>query len=156
MLDSVSSSARAFLARAFIIAIVTLQACGAGSEQARELEVTVSPDTMRVIPQDGTVFIKYTLRTTAEIELLTRLGPEVQAELSPDAWTTLVVPGKADIQSGLRGIVLQQGYSAELGVNRQLQPGRYRLLMTYRPSQPSVTATGPSIDVVSNRFVVLP
>jgi len=137
------------------LAMTALTACHDGPEPSPELEIQVSPDTMRSDLEAGGVRIHYTMRSTAQVQL-GGIGPDVQAQLPPGSWTTLVDSTGLYIQDVL-GWTISPGYAADRVVYRELKPGRYRLRTTYTPSDPpGSTAPGAPIEALSNAFVVLP
>jgi len=149
-------SLRVNFASCFLIAAVALAGCSGGNEQQRELDIQVSPDTVRFDPEMQSVPILYTMRSTAAVELWDPLGPSIQTEFSTGSWTTLVESG-ADVQPCPCGFTISSGYSGQRIVARPLNPGRYRLRAAYRRSDPTnVTAAGASLEAFSNAFVVLP
>ena len=150
-------SRRVNLARNLLVAVVALAGCRDGTEQQRELEIQVSPDTLRFDPEVQGVRIGYSVRSSAAAELWDPLGPGIQAELSPGSWTTWPDPSEGYVQPCPCGLALLPGYSTQRVAIQPLSPGRYRLRATYRRSDPTaVTAPAPTLEAFSNDFVVMP
>ena len=146
----------ATFARYLIVAMVALGGCRADDALRRDLEIQVSPDLLRFDPQFEYVRISYTMRNAAEGEL-TLVATEVQAELTPESWTTLVNVNAGYIQDVL-GETLPRGYAGERAIFFQrLSPGRYRLRIRFRPSGgTAVTSPAPMLDAMSNTLTVVP
>ena len=144
---------------AMSLLIVTLgvasTSCSDSTGERQDLEIRVSPDTIRIDDSTGNVRVPYSMRNQAGIELLATSEPELQSETYPGSWSTLV--GKnVYIQSSL-GVPLHipPGAAIDRSEDYRLDPGRYRLRFTYgASSSKDVTAPVTSIEALSNAHTV--
>lgn len=151
--------------RTFRIAIAALIAvagtaqtgCHEAATPARGLELQVSPDIVRIDPGSGIVVIKYAVRNTADVDLVSTFRPDVQVEQVPGAWTTVIDSLGMYIQPSLGATLVPRGGTVEQATARYLGAGRFRLKALYWQNDPTgVTVPGSSHEAVSNVFTVAP
>ena len=150
----VRSSYRAVLGLLAAV-VLTLVACGDTTGPSKELQLTVSPDTVRIDAAAGTVHVRYTIRNSSNEDVLTVFRVTVQGELPGGMWTSIEDADPTQYIQDVLGMGIEPGDTQYGFSNPRIDPGRYRLRTTFeRPSAPGAPPA-PRHEVFSNVFVVL-
>lgn len=131
--------------------------CTDSTAPAGGVEVTVSPDTIR-LSASGDAMIWYVRRNSSSSQL--RLYGEridVQSEVAPGDWRIVADTPDPYVQFALRDAETPTGAGDVAGFwTVSVGPGRYRLRYGYKLARADGTPSGDHRTVDSNVFVVIP
>ncbi|MDB4884538.1 MAG: hypothetical protein JWL95_3304 [Gemmatimonadetes bacterium] len=148
-------AARTLLIGALVCCLAT--SCSDSTAPAGMVEVTVSPDTIR-LSASGDAMIWYVRRNPGSSQL--RLYGEridLQSEVAPGDWRLVGDTPDPYVQFALRDAETPTAAGDVAGLwTVSVSPGRYRLRYGYRFAQADGMASGDHRTVDSNVFVVIP
>jgi hypothetical protein len=133
-----------------------IASCSDATAPAGALTIVVSPDTLHL--EGGRTSITYMLRAGARTAVW-QVSQGLESEVTPGTWQAVDNSRYSYLQGSLgdASTTAANGDAIALGnMTASVDPGRYRLLYSFRVSAPNATqATGDVFVATSNAFVAV-